>query len=104
MESIGETNTPSVPEFAKWLETEHPKLFLYFLTVLALNEHLARFVSSSPLGTVDPITRDVRTLIKHRYPQLDTKAAADFRIALEQYLRESGAIQAHFEYTPPPPR
>jgi hypothetical protein len=104
MESTGETNTPSVPEFAKWLESEHPRLFLYFLTVLAFNEHLGRFLPTSPIRTEDPITSDVCRLIHQRYPQLDTLAIIDFRIALQKHLHESGAIQAHLDYTPPPRR
>jgi len=83
MQSTDQTNAPSVPEFAKWLETEHPSLFLYFLTVLALNAHLSRYLTESPIGGGDPITLDVRRLIAKRYPQLDTNAVTDFRIALQ---------------------
>jgi len=101
MQSTDQTNAPSVPEFAKWLETEHPSLFLYFLTVLALSAHVGRYLAESPIRTEDPITLDVVRLIAKRYPQLDTNAVTEFRIALQKYVRESGAIEAHLEYTPP---
>jgi hypothetical protein len=101
MQSTDQANAPSVSEFATWLEAEHPHVYLYFLTVLALNAHLGRYLAESPIRTEDPITLDVVRLIAKRYPQLDTHAVTDFRSALQKYVRQSGAIEAHLEYTPP---
>jgi len=54
MNNADETAAASVADFVKWLETEHPRLFLYYLTKLGLNEHLARYVGMSPIGGQDP--------------------------------------------------
>jgi len=101
MPPTDETSTPSVATLASWLETEHPRLFLYFLTVLGLNEHLARYLSESPIRGENPITLDIHRLIAQRYPRLDTHGAIDLLLALQKHLYETHAIQQHLEYTPP---
>ena len=101
MNNADETAAPSVPDFVKWLETEHPRLFLYYLTVLGLEQHLGRYVDESPIRGLDPVTLDIRRLIAQRYPQLGTRGAFHFQLALQAHFYETGAIQEHLEYTPP---
>jgi hypothetical protein len=70
------------------------------LNRLALNAHLARYLSASPIRDVDPICLSLVRYLHRFDPSLDTIQNNAFRLAAQERLREDGHIQRYMKFTP----